>query len=295
MRRFLVSTPVFQGLLLCGGLLVLCFFACSDDDSSGPTDDVDNTNYAASEDFSYSFDAAARTRFRLSGINGPVEITGISGSDSVRVWGERRVESESVADAEAHLPELEVVVSEGSSEISVRTEQPDETHGRNYIVEYNVELPGDWEVVVSNVNGNMTFQSTNGPVELDLINGNATIEDAQGDLNVDVLNGNVLLSDVNANVNADVVNGTIDADVVIPAAGSCNLNLVNGRIDLAIPKSTSATFSADVTNGSISITTLDLYGQVVTPTSVTGTLGNGDGTIDLDVVNGQIVVVGVAE
>lgn len=283
------------GLAFFSAVLLLCFLACSDDDSSSPGDEVDNTNYAASEDFSYGFEAAARTQFRLEGINGPVEITGIAGFDSVKVWGERRVESESVADAEEHLAELEVIVSAGSGEISARTEQPDESHGRNYIVEYYVELPDNWQVVVSNINGNIAIDSVNGAIDLDLINGNASIEDGDGDLDLLVINGNIVLTDINASVDGTLVNGNIEADVTIPPAGWCTLDLTNGRIDLVIPQSTSATFSASVTNGSISVTNLDLQGQIVTPTSVTGTLGGGDGTIDLDVVNGQIVVDGVAE
>jgi hypothetical protein len=292
MRRLILSTPIRFGLLCCGALFILSLLTCSDDDSSSPGDEVDNTNYAASEDFSFSFEAAARTRFRLSGINGPVEITGMAASDSIKIWGERRVESESVADAEAHLSELEVLVSEGSSEISVRTEQPDETRGRNFIVEYNVEFPSDFDVVVSNLNGNITILWVNGTIDLDLTNGNASIEEARGDLSLDVTNGNILLDEIDANVNADLINGTIDSDVAIPAGGSCMLDIINGRIDLVIPRSTSAIFSASVTYGSISVTNLDLQGQVVTPTNVTGTLGDGDGTINLDVVNGQIVVVG---
>ena len=73
--------------------------------------------------------------------------------------------------------------------------------------------------------------------------------------------------------------------------GSLRVERVDA-IDLSIPQTTSAQFSATLATGSITLTNLILSNDTVTPGSRSGTLGSGDGTIDLDVVNGTIVVRG---
>ena len=49
-------------------------------------------------------------------------------------------------------------------------------------------------------------------------------------------------------------------------------------------------FSANVTNGDVNISGLVLDNSNETKNSMTGTLADGDGTITLKVVNGQISV-----
>ncbi len=71
-----------------------------------------------------------------------------------------------------------------------------------------------------------------------------------------------------------------------------DVDAITGQINLSIPQSTSASFAARVTTGSISVTDLVLNDQYVTPTIVTGTLGTGSGSIDLQIITGNIRVTG---
>ena len=66
----------------------------------------------------------------------------------------------------------------------------------------------------------------------------------------------------------------------------------NGNIDLSIPTSTSTKFEASVTVGSIKTSNLEFDDAVKTAQSLTGTLGIGEGVIDLYSNNGHIGVVG---
>ena len=54
----------------------------------------------------------------------------------------------------------------------------------------------------------------------------------------------------------------------------------------------SADFEASVVNGLISVSALDMTDQVSSLRSMTGRLGDGEGTIDLSIVNGDITVTG---
>jgi hypothetical protein len=257
-------------------LLIVCLpcIHCGRDNPVDSDGIVRNTDFVASESFSFGVQVTDHTQLRLEGINGNVTITALSGADSVIVTGEKRVGSESMQDAEDHLQELDVSVTDALNEVFVKTTQPDQSHGRSYVVDYSIALPQNLVVVIINVNGGVTIDSVNSSVSV---------------VNV---NGQVVLNEIFGNVSVSLVNGQIQAEVTLPTGGTIGMSTVNGGIDLDIPQSTSAGFSAIVVNGTISISDLVLTGLVSTPTSLTGTLGTGQGTISLNTVNGSISVAG---
>lgn len=254
-------------------LVMLCAFAsvtgCGDD-VSGPC----KTGCVASETFYYHFEATEQVRLTVAGISGDITITGVAGSDSIVVRGTKRVRSWDPQDAEEHLDSLEVIVWNEANVVSAETDQPVETCGRVYEVEYEIIIPVDLEVDASDVNGTISIDSVAGPVTALTVN------------------GLVVLDEITASVFAGVVNGGILGDVSLPLDGLINMNVVNGEIDLGIPEDTSAQFSASVTSGRIEISNLVLHDMVSTSVSVTGRLGDGRGTIALSLVNGTIEVQG---
>lgn len=219
-------------------------------------DDVDNTDAVARASFSYEIPVDAQERVRLEAINGTIEITGEVGASSVVIAGERRVGSESIRDAEEHLAELEVEVDDRTTEVIVRTEQPSNTRGRNYVVDYTLTIPAELAVSIMHINGK------------------------------------VVVVDVAANTLVDLVNGNVDADLSLLPDGLVDLSAVNGNIDLAIPASTSADLDAAVTNGTIRTSNLVLQDVESSSRSLSGRLGTGEGIISLSVVNGNIAVAG---
>ncbi len=265
--------------------IVLCLLtsvsviSCGDAniDSSGPTFPTfpfSNTDFEAEEPFSFEVEVGNRSLLRLQGINGEITITGISGANSVIITGIKRVGSESTQDAEEHLQELEVNVQSLANEVFVETIQPQDSGGRNYIVDYTITLPKNLEVQVANANGIVTLDSI------------------ENDVTVNNANGGVIFIGIVGNALVNLANGTIESEVTLPLNGTIDLNMGNGNINLAIPANTSAGFSAIVSIGSISVSNLVLQDEVSTPTSRRGTLGNGQGTISLETGNGNIRVSG---
>ena len=49
-----------------------------------------------------------KSKLKINSINGPIEIFGVSGISDVKISGEKKVDSDSEADAEAHLRKLDV-------------------------------------------------------------------------------------------------------------------------------------------------------------------------------------------
>jgi murein DD-endopeptidase MepM/ murein hydrolase activator NlpD len=241
---------------------------CGDDGPTRPRD----TSHFAEDPFSYEVPIDGRPILRIEGVNGSVSVTGDLSATSVFVSGKRRVESDSVEDAEEHLGDISVEQSTSDTEIVFRTEQPSNAQGRNYIVDYTVTLPPEIEVMAVNGNGGVTVRSMDGDV---------TIEAGKGEVAAEGIRGSTLVL---------LGNGSIAASVTLPAGGVVSLSTGSGDIDLEIPQDTSASLSATVGNGAVTVSGLDVVDEVTTPKSVTGTLGQGDGTIVLTSGNGNITI-----
>ena len=112
------------------------------------------------------------------------------------------------------------------------------------------------------------------------------------DVNVHSVNGTVTLNEILGNVAVELVNGYIDSKVTLPLDGAINMGVANGNIKLDIPKNISAQFTSNVANGKINVSNLNLQNKVETSKSVSGTCGEGRGTINLSTVNGDINVKG---
>lgn len=239
-----------------------------------PGDNVDNTNYSASEPFAYEVKVKSQDQFVLEGINGEIEVIGVENAASVQITGERIVRSDSDKDANACLNELEVQLIESNDEVYVKSVQPKESRGRQYIVNYHITVPNDWNVTVGHVNGN---------IEIKIL---------VSDVSIGSVNGNVELEAIAGNVSVVLTNGNIKAEITLPLQGKCSLHTVNGLIGAEIPKNTSAEFSASVVNGTVSVNGLTLTNMQSSRQSTSGILGTGQGKITLVTVNGTIDVSG---
>ena len=258
--------------------VTILLFSCEvtvDNDSNNHRDNrSDNQNYSASENFVFNASVNNQNTLRLQTINGQIEIHGIDSSSEVKVTGKREVKSDSYADAKEHLDYLQVDFQDNAENISILTIQPNESNGRNYIVDYYIEIPSNWMVSVDHVNGNLDITNINNSIDASLVNGKMQFDD------------------IYANVDASIVNGTFDGNITIPSNGYCRINLVNGTIDLDIPATTSADFTANVVTGAIHLYGLNLENLHTSSIRTTGTLGAGEGQIDLETVNGPITVKG---
>lgn len=266
--RFQVSASSARRIVFAAGMLTATFglVACDGNPFGGEEQ--------AQEEFFFEEDATGLNDVWLDGINGNITVVGVSGSQTVAVGGFRRVRSSSLADAEEQLELLEVVVTTIGDVLVIRTEQPQETQGRTYEVQYDLTVPRRLEVEVDNVNGNISV---------------STLDD---DVDVEDTNGNITLRDIVGNASVTTVNGNVDAEVTMPLGGEIGLRSTNGNLDLDIPQNTSAALLASLANGSITTSGLSIDDAQSTPTSLTGVLGAGDGEIELQTTNGNIVIRG---
>jgi len=244
----------------------------------GVVDLDDNMNHSgsveASATFSRVLDVDDQSAIRIVGANGTVRIWGVPEAQEVVVDAVRRVRSNSRRDAEEALADLQVTVRTWSHEFEVKTVQPNHSHGRSYIVDYEITVPAHLLATVTNGNGTIRLEGIRADVEV--TNGN----------------GDVALVDVTGSSWVSVGNGKITAWAYLPDGGQIIHSIGNGTIFLSVQPQVSASFLAQVGNGTISLTGLDLQQVVSSPRHLQGVLGAGEGLIDLSSGNGQIQVQG---
>jgi len=269
---------------LAGGLtLVLALltaWGCVEIDTSvdfnndGTVGNFTEPEFFAEETVAVELPVVNHMRIRLETISGDIEIEGQIDAHSVIVTAQKWVGSDRMEDAEVHLQELETRVTAQNDEILIQTLQPENTENREYQVDYHITLPSNLEIEVTHVNGDIVVQDTESPVW------------------VDSTNSHVFLSNIFGNVDVNLSNGSINSTMALPVNGEIRFSTGNGNLDLSIPTSTSAMLAASVVNGFISVSSLEFDG-VQTTQSLTGTLGNGEGVIELGAVNGNISVIGL--
>jgi hypothetical protein len=170
-----------RDLIVSGTVLVAhALVACNGDsiDLTGPCCDAE-----AAANFNFQLDATNRVQFRLIGVNGRMLVTGASAGEQFIVRGERRVESSSQADAEARLNDLQVEITESANEIVIRTVQPTNTGGRNFIVDYELLVPDRLVANITNVNGEITVDDFDSGAFVTNVNGLVIVRDIEGERN----------------------------------------------------------------------------------------------------------------
>jgi hypothetical protein len=211
---------------------------------------------------------------KVTGVNGSINVLGIPGSNELKVTAVRRVRSHSRADAEEHLPLLQISVQARASEVDVETLQPSNSGDRTYQVDYEISIPVDMEVM--------------------LVNGNGAVE--AGPLNADVGvmsgNGDVALTDITGSASVALGNGRVTSRIHLPVGGQIMHSVGNGQVNLTVQPQVSAKVVAKVGNGSISLVGLHLQQANSEPGFLQGILGGGAGAVDLSLGNGRIEIRG---
>lgn len=244
-----LKKPIFFILLI---YLFLMLSGCGGGDSN----DNDELSYA-SVSFFLDIPKEENTSLTINGINGRISLTEDTGISSIIISGVMKVGSTvSAEDAQQHLDQLDVENAIQGDVIIVKTAQPKKSNGRNYIVDYEILFPDDMQINVSNVNGEISIQSTF------------------------------------SNFSLSQVNGSIEAEAALPQQGSFNLSTADGDITLYIPTDTSSLLSSITATGEISFSNLTINDLVHTDHSLSGYLGAGEGNIIISTANGNIAING---
>lgn len=229
-------------LALVALFVMLVNFGCADisvnptADVKGPSVNIDY-KYKARESFAHIVSVSSQITLKVKGINGSVDVQSVSGTDQVKVSGEKVVSANTYSDAQAHLKDINIEIDEFTNELLVRTSQPQYSNGRSYDVNYTISVPAHLNVVVENVNGSIDgklYVPQNGTVDLSLQNGNIRLEVPQitsADFSASLTNGSIAVQNLtlyNRVETSRMLHGTLGN-----GDGTISLNTTNGNIDVS--------------------------------------------------------------
>jgi DUF4097 and DUF4098 domain-containing protein YvlB len=217
----------------------------------------------------------------------------------------KKVKAYSDEEAQEALSAIRVVVSEERPALRVVTDASELKPKREYSVDYRVQMPKRMAVSAETANGNVTTSNTgaettvrsqNGNVRASRIegkaagrttNGSVRLEDVNGPADGRTANGNVELLNIAGPVSGATTNGNVRASATQWGPGyEARLHSVNGNVELQAPEGVSAQVTASVQNGRVRCD-LPARAGVQTRTRLEGTLGSGEGIIDLRTTNGN--------
>jgi DUF4097 and DUF4098 domain-containing protein YvlB len=214
-----------------------------------------------------------QTSLRLANINGGVDIQGWS-NDEIRITAIVTAENQTDRDR------IKLEFSESSRGVSVETTyQKKSSWGHNNSsgkVDYIVMVPFGTALT-----------------DIELVNGSLVIDKVQGDIKANTVNGTISVQGLAANLELNSVNGSINATYqqVDNNIDSVELTTVNGSIKLYMPGELNATINAETMHGSIDTAFgLSSDKKMFSGRHLSGTVGSGDITINLESVNGSIKV-----
>ncbi len=209
---------------------------------------------------------------------GSFELSNVNGSIDVIPWDRDEVEIRAVkrAGSQARLDAIEINVREEPGRVTVKTELPRTGNG---VVDYDIRTPAAASVTLRNVNGRVTIDGLDGPVDIRSVN---------GAIEADGLSQSTAI---------ETVNGAITATyAAAPTAGRHRFEAVNGAIRLYLPAGAGGRFEAKTVNGSIKNDMgLEVKKARFGPmSSLEGTIGPGEAEIELETVNGSIRILNEA-
>jgi DUF4097 and DUF4098 domain-containing protein YvlB len=252
------------------------------------------------EEFSFTKPLAGLSELTVSNVNGSIEVIGVDGLGEVQISGMKIVKADNAESARDHIGDIRIDIAESSPALQVATDLPGHTRGISYQVNYKIRVPASWKVSAENTNGSVTINTIHGGMNAEVTNGSINASDVAGAMNVTVTNGSIQTDariPDNASCRLETTNGSISGKLDFRHNTSCSVETTNGGIDLAIPQSASTRVAAETTSGRISTDDLTLTNQEQSRVNMAGaklrgTLGDGSGNLNIEVMNGSIALKG---
>ncbi len=260
----------------------------------------------------------AHKRLRVENPCGDVRIIGRA--ESGTILADARVRGGTPDEARSRAQEYTVIVEESDSLVTIR--QPDVS---GLSVDLTIRLPesaaveirtemGDVSVMehpaavrVNTRAGSVRVRGASGVVEISADSGDVTVEDVESpSVALDTKSGNLDLSRVRGNLNArtaagditlkesfgkvvalESVSGDVSIDLTEPVVGSLNVRTVSGGVTIDVPDGGDCRVSLSSLRGEVA-SSLPLEDESKTEGRTTGRLGEGNGTLDVSAVTGDV-------
>ena len=207
---------------------------------------------------------------------GTIELSNVNGDVTIRGWDKNEVDMKATKRAPSdYLDLIEIKIDSTPARLSIETKYPRGRKESNVSVTYELMVPKHAALsAIENVNGEIEISGVEGQIKINTVNGSAEIEGSK------------------SAVDAETVNGRITAKWSdFPKQGDVMLRTVNGGLKLHLPDNVNADVKASSMNGNIRTDfPITVQGQFVSR-KLSGRIGAGGTSIDLETVNGSIDII----
>lgn len=180
------------------------------------------------EPFSSTVRIGSSGTFDLQNVSGDIVVTG-GGGDSVRIEAIRRVRAGSDGEARAMLKQLQVRVTERAGGVQVRTAYPGRRGSSE--VDYTVTVPGETNVVLRTVSGDVRVSNLQGELRVESVSGDLRATGVQQVREMKTFSGNLEVSDAQGN---ELEGASVSGDVVVRDLRVRTLDLTSVSGDVRI-------------------------------------------------------------
>jgi hypothetical protein len=236
------------------------------------------------EKFEQEIDFVDRGLIFLENTNGAIRVESWDKS-TVKIVALKKVRGGSYRQAEEFLKEVKINIRQFSNELRISADYPRQDSFSGFFSLFT----GSGKPGVT-----ITYELTvpkNAELELETTNGAINVANITENIRAKTTNGSVELVNISGNLVARTTNGSLVASfAAIQFKGEIEMRTTNGRIEIELPDSVSAQLSARTTNGKISTDfPVKVQGRFET-NKIEGTIGGGDGRIDLRTTNGSVTI-----
>lgn len=236
----------------------------------------------ARKEFLEACDFAPGGYLRVENVNGNITVEAWD-EERAEVYAEIEVKARTLAEAEAFLKEVEILVDHDRNRVAVETDVPgfrEESlweaifSGRRkprVSVRYRIRVPARADLTLESVNGRIG------------------VFDVEGTARLATTNGGIDARNVKGSVDARTTNGGIGVELsAVDEGEDMRLKTTNGGIELVLPGEIRADIAASTVNGSVSTDFPIKFHGKISRKRVRGSVNGGGGSIDLHTVNGSI-------
>lgn len=267
----------------------LCLSSCTIQITPGLPD-----TSTANKSIDLSLDFAAGSRMQVNWIDGDIVVRIDPAADEVRITGTMSVAANT--DDEATLliagVDIDLEYSDDDDNLIVASMSvPDVSIAASFSADVEIVVPAGLDLDIQHIAGNVTINGNDENTKIVLLAGDVEVTgQSGGDIEIEVDSGDVHVDSSAGDVVMIIEVGTATVQAS-PAGGGRVQVVVNiGDADLSIAPDFGAILDLDASNGTVSAN-LDgfaIIGLNVTGNSLTATLGDGEGSIDVNVTSGDI-------
>lgn len=236
--------------------------------------------YEKTETENHTISAAGKSSLNLDNVNGRIEINQSDDSSTIRIIARKEV-TVPKKDLDKPFEEIKLTIDTSGSEIRIDSEYKTKTKvkffnfgsNRSPRVDYEIFVPANFQLVLSNVNGDITSGRLSADMNIELVNGDVNIDNFTGLFESEITNGEISLE--------------------IDSTSGIDIETVNGSVDLSLGSSVSGNLKVETTNGKIIEENLPLNNVKREKKYLKADLGEGQkSSISISTVNGRITLKG---